>query len=315
MCANTEEMTMTDLEGIIFNIQRYSVNDGPGIRTLVFFKGCPLQCSWCSNPESQHKKRQIMYFENLCSRCGACADACPNECIVIKEDFRIHDPNRCALCGDCVSVCTKSALKLVGERIRVDDVVAIAEKDYLFYLNSGGGVTLGGGEPTLQAAFAEQLLKALKRLGIHTAMETCGYTDWTVFERLNPHLDLLLYDLKHIHGETHRQYTGKSNTRILQNLERLLKGDIPIIIRIPVIPGVNDQAGAMQDMASFLRQHNGGMIERVDLLPYHKLGVGKYAALGFDYMLKEENTPDEKTMAEFEHIFSNQGFDTIVEYL
>jgi glycyl-radical enzyme activating protein len=315
MCANTEEMTMTDLEGIIFNIQRYSVNDGPGIRTLVFFKGCPLQCAWCSNPESQIKKRQIMYFENLCSRCGACVTACPNECIVIEEDIRIHDPDRCTRCGQCVKVCTKSAVKIVGERMSVDEVVAIAEKDYLFYLNSGGGVTLGGGEPTLQATFAAQLLKALKKLGIHTAMETCGYTDLSVFERLNPHLDLILYDLKHFNGDTHRRHTGKSNARILQNLEKLLKGDIPLVIRIPVIPGVNDQAGAMQDMASFLSQRNGGMVERVDLLPYHKLGVGKYAALGLDYMLKEENTPDEKTLAEFKHIFSNRGFDTIVEYL
>lgn len=309
------KQSMSSLGGIIFNIQRYSVNDGPGIRTLIFFKGCPLQCAWCSNPESQCRNRQIMYFENLCGRCGACAAECPNKCIVIENDKRIYDPDTCTVCGDCEKACPNSAVKLVGEKMHIDEVVAIAEKDYLFYLNSGGGVTLGGGEPTMQAAFANHLLKRLKGLGIHTAMETCGYADWSVFEQLNPNLDLLLYDFKHIDPDIHKQHTGKSNARIIQNLGKMLKTDLPVIIRIPVIPGFNDGAGAMAEMASFLSRQKGGNIERVDLLPYHKLGVGKYAAMNCAYTLKDKETPKDEVLADFKQMFIGQGFDTIVEYL
>ncbi len=306
---------ITNGDGTIFNIQRYSVNDGPGIRTLVFFKGCPLRCAWCSNPESQSKNRQIMYFENLCSRCGACVAACSNGCIVIEDDNRVHDPNICTICGHCENACPNSAVKLVGEKMRIEEVIAIAEKDYLFYLNSGGGVTLGGGEPTMQAAFAAQLLSGLKGLGIHTAMETCGYTDWSIFEKLLPNLDLLLYDVKHCDPAIHRLQTGKSNARILKNLENLLKGDIPVIIRIPVIPGFNEDIGTMEDIVSFLSQHDGGIIERVDLLPYHKLGIGKYAALDCSYQLEGSETPGDEVMADFKQIFIKKGFNTIVEYL
>jgi len=256
-----------------------------------------------------------MHFDNLCSYCGTCVAACPHGCIVIEENKRIYNPNLCAICGDCEKVCPTSALKLVGEKMHIEEVIEIAEKDYLFYLNSGGGVTLGGGEPIMQAPFAAELLRELKRLGIHTAMETCGYTDWSVFEQLNPNLDLLLYDLKHVDHAIHRQHTGKSNTRILQNLQDLLQRDIPVIIRIPVIPGFNDNVDTMQNMASFLGKHNNGVIERVDLLPYHKLGVGKYAALGYNYQLKRGKTPDENVLVSFKNIFSNRGFKTMIEYL
>ena len=304
------------MKGIIFNVQRYSVNDGPGIRTLIFFKGCPLRCEWCSNPESQHKQRQIMFFGNLCSCCGACTDACPNGCITVDNGNRVYNPANCDRCGCCQDMCPNSAIKLVGEKMRVEEVVTVAEKDYLFYLNSGGGVTLGGGEPTLQAPFAAQLLQELKVLGIHTAMETCGFSEWPVLERLTPNLDLLLYDVKHIDPTIHNRHTGKSNERILSNLKKLLKGKTPVIIRIPVIPGFNNDAQTMKEIASFLSQHNGsGVLERVDLLPYHKLGVGKYEALSCIYNLKDCKTPGDELMEDLKKIFVNQGFDTFVEYL
>jgi len=302
--------------GTIFNIQRYSVNDGPGIRTLIFFKGCPLRCEWCSNPESQNIKRQIMVFDNLCTRCGACATVCPNTCITIQEDKRIYEPKNCDLCGQCRDICPNSAVKLVGEKMSIEDVVAIAEKDYLFYLNSGGGVTLGGGEPTVQAPFASHLLKELKALGIHTAMETCGYTDWTVFERLLPHLDLLLYDVKHIHPYTHEQHTGKPNDRILKNLSNLLKEETPVIIRIPVIPDFNDDARNMNEIGSFLNRHNAkGAVERIDLLPYHKLGISKYEALGLSYTLEGSQTPEKKRLEEFKQTLVDHGYKTSIEFL
>jgi pyruvate formate lyase activating enzyme len=304
------------LEGIIFNVQRYSVNDGPGIRTLIFFKGCPLRCEWCSNPESQHKKRQIMFFGNLCNHCGACVDACPNGCIAADNGNRVYNPANCDMCGCCQDICPNSAIKMVGEKMGVEEAVTVAEKDYLFYLNSGGGVTLGGGEPTLQAPFAAQLLKELKVFGIHTAMETCGYSEWPVLERLTPNLDLLLYDVKHIDPTIHNQHTGKSNERILSNLKKLLKGETPVIIRIPVIPGFNNDARTMKEIASFLNRYNGsGVLERVDLLPYHKLGVGKYEALSCIYKLKGCKTPADEFMEDLKQIFVDQGFNTIVEYL
>jgi len=202
----------------------------------------------------------------------------------------------------------------VGETMRVDDALAIAEKDYLFYLNSGGGVTLGGGEPTMQPAFADQLLKGLKRLGIHTALETCGYADWAIFEQLNPNLDLLLYDFKHIDPSIHRQHAGKSNAKILRNLQKLLDGNVPIIVRIPVIPGFNDDIDTMQEMSLFLDQYNRGAIERIDLLPYHKLGVGKYTALNCAYSLAGKEAPAESVLDDFKKLFIDRGFDTNVEY-
>jgi pyruvate formate lyase activating enzyme len=197
-----------------------------------------------------------------------------------------------------------------------EEVVSVAEKDYLFYLNSGGGVTLGGGEPTLQASFAAQLLKELKVLGIHTAMETCGYCEWLFLKQLIPNLDLLLYDVKHIDPTIHRRHTGKSNERIMNNLKKLLKGETPVIIRIPVIPGFNNDVQTMKEIAFFLNRHNGcGILERVDLLPYHKLGVGKYEALGCVYKLKGCQTPGDKYMEGLKQIFVEQGFDTFIEHL
>jgi pyruvate formate lyase activating enzyme len=205
---------------------------------------------------------------------------------------------------------------MVGEKMSVEEVVSVAEKDYLFYLNSGGGVTLGGGEPTMQAKFALELLKELKALGIHTAMETCGYSEWAVFKQLIPNLDLLLYDVKHIDPAIHSRHTGKSNERIMNNLKKILKGETPVIIRIPVIPDFNNNVRTMKDIALFLNRHNGsGALDRVDLLPYHKLGVGKYGALGCIYKLKDCQTPGDESMEGLKQIFVEQGFDTFIEHL
>lgn len=207
-------------------------------------------------------------------------------------------------------------MKLVGKAMPVQEVVANAEKDYLFYLNSGGGVTLGGGEPTLQPNFAAQVLNELKALGIHTAIETCGYAKWSVFERLTRDLDLLLYDVKHIDPEIHKQHTGKSNEPVLRNLKKLLRGKIPIIIRIPVIPSFNDDVDTMNEIASYLGRHNdGNALKRVELLPYHKLGVGKYKALGRTYKLSDCETPSEEYMEDVKRIFLDQGLEALIEYL
>ena len=220
------------------------------------------------------------------------------------------------MCGRCEELCPQSAVKRVGQTVSVDEVVAIAEKDFLFYLNSGGGVTLGGGEPTMQAAFAAHLLEKLKALGIHTALETCGYAHWDAFEQLLPHLDLVLYDLKHMDASIHKRHTGQSNNRILDNLERLLQQQINIVIRIPIIPGFSDDTRIMASMAAYLDRHSTpGRIERIDLLPYHKMGVGKYTALDCDYKLAGNKTPGEESLEALRSIFSAKGFNTFIEHL
>ena len=238
--------------GKIFDIQKFSVNDGPGIRTLVFFKGCPLKCQWCSNPESQRRRVELMHFQDLCQLCEMCSKDCETDCIQIRDGKWGYNEEKCISCQSCAEACPSRAIRFAGKDITVEEVVSVADQDYLFYLNSGGGVTIGGGEPTMQPAFLCKLLQRLKELGIHTAIETCGHTDWQVFEELLPNLDLLLFDIKHIDPEVHRTFTGKSNQLILENFSKLLSNEVPMIVRIPLIPNFNDSKQCMADICSFV---------------------------------------------------------------
>jgi len=302
--------------GKIFDIQKFSVNDGPGIRTLVFLKGCPLRCQWCSNPESQHSRFELMHYQNLCDLCGKCVIACPNDRIKIDKQVRIYEKAGCLTCGICVDSCPKSAMRLVGKDVEIEAVVSIAKQDYLFYLNSGGGVTIGGGEPLMQPEFLHELLFQLKEIGIHTAIETCGYAEWEVFEKISPYLDLFLFDVKHTNAEKHRKFTGKSNKLILQSLAKLLSQDVSIIIRIPLIPGFNDDSDTIRDICSFLAENDGmKSIQRVDLLPYHKLGTNKYRALAREYECDMLETQIASEVDDLEKIVQSFGFESKVEYL
>ncbi len=260
-----EQGEMIMLGGMIFDIIRNSFVDGPGIRTTVFFKGCNLRCAWCHNPESQSFEPQMMFYKNKCTGCGKCKEVCP------------YSLEQCDLCGKCETYCPHDARKICGKQMGVDEIVAEVIKDKDFYEASGGGVTFSGGECMLQIDFLCELLKVCKQKGIHTAVDTAGCVPWSSFDKILPYTDLFLYDVKLMEKEKHKQYVGVDNSLILENLKRLSECGKHIIIRIPVIGGVNDNDEEMKRISEFLLPLN---IEAVELLPYHSMGEHKYEALG-----------------------------------
>lgn len=269
-------------EGLVFDIQRFSLHDGPGIRTLVFMKGCPLRCEWCSNPESQKARPEVMFFEEKCINCGACLQACPYG-ETLKESWPIAD-SVCFGCGHCVDACAAEARVLVGRWMTRDEVLAVIERDRIFYEESGGGVTIGGGEPTLQAGFVAGLLKACRSRGIHTAIETCGFTPWESFSRVIEQVDVLLMDIKHMDTSMHEEKTGAGNGRILENARKAAAIVKEMVIRVPLIPGFNDTETNLRALGTFITEELPG-VSRVDLLPYHSTGESKSARLSRKYPL------------------------------
>lgn len=274
--------------GTVFNIQKYSVHDGPGVRTLVFLKGCPLRCRWCSNPESMSRQFQILHSADRCTSCGRCASVCPagvhrgTESAPDRVGHVIDRSALCTGCGACVAGCPAAALRVAGQEMTVAQVIDVVLEDSSFYWNSGGGVTVGGGEPTAQPEFAKAILAEAKAEGIHTALETCGQADWEQFRELIPYTDLFLYDLKHICADSHRALTGVSNERILGNLTGLLTAGAAVIVRMPLIPGLNDDRESLGRALRFLESggRGNGSLRGVEVLPYHRFGFGKYAQLG-----------------------------------
>jgi pyruvate formate lyase activating enzyme len=266
--------------GFIFDIQRFSVHDGPGIRTLVFFKGCPLACLWCSNPESQRFAPELLFDASKCVACGGCVEACPYGATRVSGDGVQYDRERCAACGACAEVCPAEARTVAGRRVTAAEVVAEIVKDAPFFTNSGGGVTLGGGEPLAQADFASEILKQCRVRGIHTAIETGGHVPWPAFETILPLTDLFLYDVKHLDADAHRTQTGGDVTLILSNLERLVRSRGAVTVRVPVVPGFNDTPEDIQVIAEHVARLGLGEIH---LLPYHRLGQNKYLLAGRRY--------------------------------
>ena len=262
----------------VFNIMRFATHDGPGIRTAVFFQGCPLSCWWCHNPEGQGFRPRAMYFEERCRLCGDCLAACPEGI----TDFG------CRRCVVCAEVCQAEARQVAGRRMTMGEVVREIEKDAVFYDHSGGGVTLSGGEPVAQPRFAEALLAACRERGIHTVLETCGFAHPETFLRVALAADQVLFDLKLIDPVKHKQYTGVSNRGILRNLEQLAARRHPLRVRIPVVPGVNDSD---EEAAQFSEYLKGLAIRDVELLPYHRIGSEKYRRLGLAYRLPETPEP------------------------
>jgi pyruvate formate lyase activating enzyme len=285
------------VKGRIFDIKKFAVHDGPGIRTTVFFKGCPLKCWWCHNPESIRPKPELVLFENKCIHCNECFQVCLQKAHEkLQDGSRIYHQELCILCGECVEVCYAEALVMEGREVTVEEVMIELRKDLPFYENSGGGITLSGGEPTLQGKFILALLKQCKAESLHTAMDTCGQTQWKTFEKLLPYVDLVLYDLKHMDRVEHKIHTGVSNELIRENLKKIDACDVPIEIRIPIIPGINDAKENILRTTQFLIGIKN--IRRVELLPYHNLGESKYRRLGMEYQLNNLKSPDKEQMNE-----------------
>ena len=264
------------MQGIVYNIQRMSTKDGPGLRTTVFLKGCPLHCPWCSNPESQSFKPQLLVFTKLCVGCGACEKACPEGAVVREGEVFNRDRAKCTDCGACVAVCPSKAREISGKLMEVDEVMRVVDSDSLFYANSGGGVTFGGGEPTAAGDFLLALLDASARRGYHTCVDTCGFCEPGRFQEVMRRAELFLFDVKHMDPAEHKRLTGVDNAVILRNLESLFAAGKEVRIRIPLMPGINDTEKNIAAMADFLHRHG---CYQVDVMPCHTFGHSKYAAL------------------------------------
>jgi len=269
---------MSSSTGILFDVKRFALHDGPGIRTTVFFKGCPLSCSWCHNPESQSRGPELMSWEERCIGCGACVSVCPVGAILMRDGSAWTDRDRCTACGTCAAACPADARVIAGETWAVSRLLGEIEKDLLFYDESGGGVTLSGGEPLAQASFAASVLAACQERRIHTAVDTCGYAEWEDLQRIARVTDLFLYDVKHADDGRHRELTGVSNERILENLRRLNGEGCTLWIRVPIIPGLNDTREELVALGGIVAGLES--VEALHLLPFHRGGEGKLEQLG-----------------------------------
>ena len=279
--------------GTIFNIQKFCVNDGPGIRTTVFFKGCPLNCLWCHNPESKAVYPELFYDKRKCISCGGCVIACKAGCHSV-DPLHHFDRAACVRCGACAAVCPTGAVEMAGREASVEEILTEVEKDAVFYRNSGGGMTLSGGEPMLQFDFVLELLRQARRRGLHTVMETCGYAPAEHYRQVVPYVDLFLFDYKVTDPEQHRQYTGVTNERILENLRLLDSLGAKTVLRCPIIPGINDTVDHFAGIAR--TAESLANIQGVDIEPYHPLGQSKSNLLGKEYALADLNFPEKETV-------------------
>lgn len=293
--------------GIVFNIQKFSIHDGPGVRTSVFLKGCPLRCKWCSNPESQRYEPQILYHSTECVHCKKCVVSCPEQAISEDAGGRIHiDFAKCGGCLTCVRGCPGRALTCEGEAKTADEVFEVCMQDLDFYEESGGGVTISGGEGMMQPDFAEALLRRLKAEGVHTAIETTGCVPSAIFQRLAPQFDLLLFDVKHWDSASHRAGTGVGNEQIVENLRWGHGQGLNILPRIPVIPGFNGAPEDAEGIAGLLCDIG---LTKAQLLPFHQMGERKYEFLNRTYELTGVSALHPEDLTQYRQIFLDQGID------
>lgn len=274
-------------QGSIFNIQYLNFHDGPGIRTLVFFKGCELRCSWCDNPESIDPGAQLGLIRVRCDNCGKCLQACPKGALSFDEEGILQvDRRRCDNCGKCVAVCYPAALTVYAREMSSEEIFEEVRRDKLFYDGSGGGVTVTGGEPLQQPLFLAAIFKLCREAGIHTCIETSGYASARVLGQVLPLVDYVLFDLKHMDSQVHREYTGRPNGRTLDNAQRVAKSGVPVLFRIPLIPDFNDTLDNIRATAQFVKGLERDNVHGIELMPYHRLGMGKYEALDRPYPME-----------------------------
>ncbi|MDD8025448.1 MAG: glycyl-radical enzyme activating protein [Acidobacteriota bacterium] len=294
--------------GLIFDVKRFALHDGPGIRTTVFLKGCPLHCLWCQNPEGIAPRRELLTRSSRCTRCYSCVAVCPRKAVVKGPNGGPVqlDRSKCDLCGKCIEACAYEALAVAGREATVDSLVAEVERDRLFYEQSRGGATLSGGEPLNQPDFAAALLSALRARGFHTVLDTSGLAPWTVLDRVAAEADLVLYDLKLMDDARHKEFAGASNRLILENFCRLAALGRPLHVRIPLVAGVNDDDANIRTTIDFLRPLPA--VRRIDLLAYHKGGQEKYRTLGQENCFRIFAPPSVERMEALRRAFAAAGF-------
>lgn len=292
----------------VTSIQKYSIHDGDGIRTTVFFKGCPLSCAWCHNPETQSYQSQLMHDGERCVSCGKCHLACPNEAVNLADGKMVTDLKKCIRCGSCIDACVLNLREIMGKEYSVEELVIQVKKDEMFYEQSGGGVTLSGGEVMTQDMNdIETLVKELNRIGISVAIDTCGYAPYENFRKIMPYVDTFLYDIKAMDPAIHKKYMGTDNGLILENLKKLSEDGGRIFIRIPVIKEVNGTDEQMQEVIRFLLDEHI-RVAQVNLLPYHNTGSGKYKRMGATYPGEKLHAPETHEMEQFQALFKEAGF-------
>ncbi len=306
--------------GNVFNVQRYTIHDGPGLRTEFFLKGCPLHCEWCSNPESQKRDIEVGVYSTKCisrEKCGACTDVCPEEGALIFSEGKVSliDRTKCTGCLACVQECPSEALKQWGKMMSVEECMKIVRKDKGYYERSGGGVTVSGGDPLMQCDFVAELFKACQEEGIHTCFESDFFGGWDKVEKVLPYSDLLIADLKHMNDDIHRARTGVTNQVILDNLKKLSRQGKPIILRIPVIPLFNDNMSNMIATADFILNEMGGNVRTLQLLSFMRLGEEKYESLGIPYPMINLQVNREaltKRVNHYAEYFNSRGIHCLV---
>ncbi len=297
-------------KGRVLSIDRFVGEDGPGFRTTVFLKGCPLRCVWCHSPESISPKAQLFFQAARCIGCGACVGVCPRDAQVVSPNERHIIWERCDDCGDCVPVCPSAALDMAGKWMSVEQVLDVVGRDMVYYRNSGGGVSFCGGEAILQHEFLLACLKACQDAGIDTAVDTCGHAKWSVLEEMLPYIDFFLYDIKHMDSARHKELTGVGNELILENLEKISQRDKPIWVRVPLIPGYNDSEENLRRTAEFVAKMDA--VEQISLLPYNVVGGAKYQSIGETYRLGQivaHTKDEEKALAK---MLSRIGKKTVI---
>ena len=295
------------MTSLVTNIQGYSIHDGPGIRTVVFLKGCGLECQWCSNPECISPHPEVGFIKALCTKCGKCAEVCPNGALVYETGKlpRI-DRARCKGCGMCCSACSYKALVLYGQAMNAEEIFDIVNRDKMFYKTSGGGVTVSGGEALQQSQLVSDLFQKCCHADINTCIETSGYAAESSLERVLSYTDYILYDLKYMNPKKHRQYTGKPNNLILSNAKFVAESGVETLFRMPLIPGINDDEQNIKETADFLHGLGHNCL-RIELMPYHRLGKGKYESLNKKYPLPDVPSPGSEHLVSIKKAFESGG--------
>lgn len=297
-------------KGIVFDIKKFALHDGPGIRTTVFLKGCPMRCDWCHNPESQSFKMELMVRRSRCIRCGSCTVLCEFEALKLAKDGPRVNLLKCKVCGECADVCNAEALQLIGRETTAEEVMNEVLKDEPFYKESGGGVTFSGGEPLGQPKFLLELLKASKRKGLHTTVDTCGCAKWKDIERIASYTDLFLYDIKLMDPKRHHKHTGMSNKLVVENLKKLSGSGASIVVRLAIIPGINDDEKNIEETGKFVAKLKG--VERIDILPYHAMAADKYANLQRNEKMAAVKPPTKQRMQGIAKMLAKHGLEVSI---